>query len=73
MNELTNERTNNLSTSQIPCVFQIERRVIDNTIGQAFDVRAVDLNLDGTLDLLVTNNALRDASLFAYTVPRDFR
>ncbi|KAK7093644.1 uncharacterized protein [Littorina saxatilis] len=52
---------------------KIEKRVIDNTIGNVFDVSVVDLNQDGTLDLLVTNNALKDASLFAYTVPSDFR
>ena len=38
-----------------------------------FDVTVTDLNLDGTLDLLVTNNALANASMFAYTVPDDFR
>ncbi|XP_076471194.1 uncharacterized protein LOC143301074 [Babylonia areolata] len=54
-------------------VSMIQKRVIDNTIGDAFDVTVTDLNLDGTLDLMVTNNALTHASLFAYTVPADFR
>ncbi|KAL8614216.1 hypothetical protein ACOMHN_026433 [Nucella lapillus] len=51
----------------------IHHRVIDNTIGDVFDVTVGDLNLDGTLDLMVTNNALKNASLFSYTVPSDFR
>ena len=52
---------------------QISYRVIDNTMGAVFDVTVADLNVDGTLDLLVTNNALKNASLFAFTVPPDFR
>ncbi|PVD27026.1 hypothetical protein C0Q70_12176 [Pomacea canaliculata] len=52
---------------------KIQHRVIDNGIGQVFDVKVADVNHDGQLDLLVTNNAASNASLFAYTVPSDFR
>ena len=52
---------------------QILYRVIDKTVGAVFDVTVADVNLDGTLDLLVTNNALKNASIFAFAVPRDFR
>lgn len=51
----------------------IRKRVIDSTVGAVFDVEVTDLNQDGTLDLLVTNNAIKNASVFAFTVPSDFR
>merc|ERR1711963_1309723 len=52
---------------------KVEKRVIDSSVGHVFDVSVTDLNSDGVLDLLVTNNAVKNASVFAYTVPTDFR
>ncbi|KAK7462027.1 hypothetical protein BaRGS_00038556 [Batillaria attramentaria] len=53
----------------------ISQHLLDNKprqpLGQPCHV--ADLNGDGNLDLLVTNNALSHASLFAYTIPADFR
>ncbi|OPL32889.1 hypothetical protein AM593_02650, partial [Mytilus galloprovincialis] len=51
---------------------KIKSRVIDNSIGNVFDVTVTDLNNDGKPDLLVTNNG-EIGSLYAYEVPTDFR
>ncbi|CAG2213078.1 unnamed protein product [Mytilus edulis] len=51
---------------------KIESRVIDNSIGNVFDVTVADLNNDGKSDLLVTNNG-EIGSLYAYEVPSVFR
>ncbi|XP_052066574.1 uncharacterized protein LOC127706175 isoform X1 [Mytilus californianus] len=53
-------------------VSKIKSRVIDNSIGNVFDVTVADLNNDGKPDLLVTNNG-ESGSLYAYEVPSDFR
>ncbi|MEB3237391.1 MAG: VCBS repeat-containing protein [Candidatus Sericytochromatia bacterium] len=51
-----------------------QRRVLDDTLGSAFDLDLVDLDGDGKRDLLVTNHeADAKAAVFAYTVPADFR
>ena len=48
-----------------------KRKVIDNTIGSAFDLSFVDLNLDGRTDVLVTNHEkdAHKAAVFAYEIP----
>ncbi|CAG2220256.1 unnamed protein product [Mytilus edulis] len=51
---------------------QFSHPVIDNSIGNVFDVTVTDLNNDGKPDLLVTNNG-EIGSLYAYEVPTDFR
>ena len=45
--------------------------VIDATIGPPFDVRIADLNLDGHLELLVTNHVDNEslAGVFVYEIP----
>ncbi|MEB3299243.1 MAG: VCBS repeat-containing protein [Candidatus Sericytochromatia bacterium] len=51
-----------------------QRRVLDDTLGSAFDLELVDLDGDGKRDLLVTNHeADAKAAVFAYTVPGAFR
>jgi hypothetical protein len=48
-------------------------RVIDASLGNAFDVLAEDINLDGRKDLVVTNHqGDSSASVYAYEVPSDF-
>jgi len=46
--------------------------VIDNTIGAVFEVVTGDLNADGQMDLLVTENGEAGA-MYAYEIPQDFR
>jgi hypothetical protein len=49
-------------------------RVIDDTLGSAFDVVLADINSDGQDDLLVTNHEKDEkAAVFAYEIPADFR
>ena len=49
-----------------------QSRVIDDTLGSAFDVQLADLNNDGDVELLVTNHESDDeAAVFAYEVPGD--
>lgn len=44
--------------------------IIDDQLGSAFDVEVTDLNLDGRVDLLVTNHEKNDnAAVFAYIQP----
>jgi hypothetical protein len=51
-----------------------EHKIIDDTIGAAFDLSLVDLNRDGRMDLLATNHqGDATASVFAYEFPRDWR
>ncbi|VDI79775.1 Hypothetical predicted protein [Mytilus galloprovincialis] len=50
---------------------KIKSRLIDNSIGNVFDVTVANLNNDGKPDLLVTNNG-EIGSLYAYEVPSDF-
>lgn len=46
-------------------------RVIDDTLGSAFDLQLTDLNADGQKDLLVTNHEPDSkASVFAYEIPK---
>ena len=42
-------------------------RLLDDTIGPGFSCSWVDLNADGHLDLLVTNHAAENGSVFAYS------
>ena len=47
-------------------------RIIDTTIGPAYDAILVDLNLDGSEDLLVTNHKDGDGGeVYAYEIPDD--
>ncbi|KAJ3087072.1 hypothetical protein HK102_011863 [Quaeritorhiza haematococci] len=52
-------------------------KVIDNTLGNAFDVHVGDLNRDGKLDLVVTNHqavgATPSAAVFAYEFPVNWK
>lgn len=49
-----------------------DMRVIDDSIGQVFDVQISDLNNDGNKDLLVTNHEGGNKGLvLAYEVPKD--
>ncbi|MBM4252370.1 MAG: hypothetical protein FJ146_10405 [Deltaproteobacteria bacterium] len=51
-----------------------EHRIVDDTIGAAFDLSLSDLNNDGVLDLLATNHqGDASASVFGYELPRDWR
>jgi len=50
----------------------VSRIVIDDKVGPFFTVKRVDLNMDGTPDLLVTNNqADGTGALFAFEQPAD--
>ncbi|XP_060084562.1 uncharacterized protein LOC132563824 [Ylistrum balloti] len=51
---------------------QVHSRVIDNSIGGVFEVEVVDLNGDGKLDLLVSENG-QIGALYGYEIPVDFR
>ena len=51
---------------------QLQRRIIDDSIGSVFEVEVVDLNNDGKMDLLVTTNG-NNGTLLAYEIPDDFR
>lgn len=49
-------------------------RVIDASVGSAFDLSLNDLNGDGKLDLLVSNHEADEAaSIFAYEIPADYK
>jgi len=48
-------------------------RVVDPDLGNGFGCTWVDLNADGTLDLLATNHLLQNGSVFAYTWDGDLR
>ena len=51
-----------------------KQRILDDTLGQAFDIRAVDLNNDGKKDFLVTYNAPKNGTAYAYElIGDDFR
>ncbi|XP_045177427.2 uncharacterized protein LOC123537655 [Mercenaria mercenaria] len=50
----------------------VKSRVIDATIGAVFEVKLDDVNNDGKVDLLVTNNG-NNGSVFVYEIPDDFR
>ncbi|XP_052801531.1 uncharacterized protein LOC128232167 [Mya arenaria] len=50
----------------------VKSRVIDDTVGALFEVKVTDVNGDGDLDLLVTNNG-NNGSVFVYQIPADFR
>jgi hypothetical protein len=47
-------------------------RVIDKTLGSAFDAEVADLNGDGVNELLVTNHESANGKVFAYIMPKDF-
>ena len=46
--------------------------MIDESIEAVFEVQLEDVNNDGRLDLLVTNNG-NNGSVFVYEIPDDFR
>lgn len=46
---------------------QMATRILDHSIGPGFSCSWEDLNNDGQIDLLVTNHAMRNGSVFAYT------
>jgi hypothetical protein len=49
-------------------------KVLDGSIGAAFDLELVDLNGDSHLDLLATNHeGGGSASIFAYEIPADYK
>ena len=49
-------------------------RYLDESIGPAYTVEVVDLNHDGSLDLLVTNHVGGEGgSVFGYEIPTDLR
>ena len=49
-------------------------RHLDESIGPAYTVEVVDLNDDGSLDLLVTNHVgEKGGSVFGYEIPSDLR
>jgi hypothetical protein len=53
---------------------QWAQRIIDETLGAAFDVSLTDLNGDGHEDLLVTNHEAKEkAAVFAYEIPDDWQ
>ncbi|XP_060562491.1 uncharacterized protein LOC132722077 [Ruditapes philippinarum] len=51
---------------------EVKSRIIDATIGAVFEVKLDDVNNDGRMDLLVTNNG-NNGSVFVYEIPDDFR
>ncbi|NQD36609.1 VCBS repeat-containing protein [Permianibacter sp. IMCC34836] len=53
----------------------LKSRVLDSSLGAAFDVSIEDLNNDGRRDLLVTNheNQAAKAAVFAYEVPQEVK
>ena len=49
-------------------------RVLDTTVGSAFDLELADLNGDSQQDLLVSNHeADAKAAIFAYEIPADYK
>ncbi|MFZ9596481.1 MAG: FG-GAP-like repeat-containing protein [Bdellovibrionia bacterium] len=53
---------------------QLQRRLIDSDVGALFDLRIADLNADGELDLLVTDQKSgKYGSVYAYEIPRDLK
>lgn len=50
---------------------KMKKRVLDTSIGPGFSCSWSDLNNDGHLDLLVTNHAMQNGSVFAYTFSSD--
>jgi hypothetical protein len=49
-------------------------RTIDQSLGSPFDLQLTDVNNDGQLDLLVTNHEKsKEAGVFAYEIPKDFK
>ncbi|XP_022106944.1 uncharacterized protein LOC110988043, partial [Acanthaster planci] len=53
---------------------KIQHRIIaDVPENRYFDIELVDLNMDGSLDLLLSINSETDGKLVAYEIPRDFR
>jgi hypothetical protein len=53
----------------------VQSRVIDNTLGAAFDLEFADLNNDGELDLLVTKHESKaeKSAVYAYSLPHDYK
>ena len=58
-----------------PAGQRVESRVIDDTLGAAFDLELVDINADGRPELLATNheNRAEKSAVFAYEIPLDMR
>jgi hypothetical protein len=54
---------------------KVRSRVIDNTLGAAFDLEFADLNNDGVKELLVTNHEgqAEKSAVFAYLAPNDYK
>ncbi|XP_046991237.1 uncharacterized protein LOC124596225 isoform X1 [Schistocerca americana] len=63
--------TDNANFWQNPSVLQ--EVVVDDTIGQPFDLYYWDINLDGVKEIIVTAYNGSYGNVFAYTVPEDFR
>mgnify|MGYP001791554072 CR=1 FL=1 len=54
-------------------LLQINKKVLDNTEGDAFDLIYEDISGDGKADLLVTYNKPKNGTVVAYELPTDFR
>ncbi|XP_049800731.1 uncharacterized protein LOC126235870 [Schistocerca nitens] len=52
---------------------ELQEVVVDDTIGQPFDVYYWDINLDGVKEIVVTAYNGSYGNVYAYTVPEDFR
>ena len=50
-------------------------RVIDNTVGQTFDLLIEDFDNDGNVDVLITafeeTETVREGKVYIYTIPDD--
>lgn len=51
---------------------KFKRKVLDQKLGNPFDVQAFDINNDGKKELLVTNHC-KNGSVFVYEIPDDIK